>query len=91
MEEQISPLSEEEIEQRKKWCRKILITTIIMDLLILTGVWIIVWFLYLFFILSYKKDLDQKCFKKILIIWFIPLILLLLLFWWCVLIFFPYL
>ena len=95
MEEQLNyfPHNEDNIvdEQKNKLCKKVLITTIIIDVLFFTWIWIIWWLIYLAFIISYKKELDSKCFKKILIIWFVPIILILLAFWWCLLIFLPYL
>jgi len=45
--------------------------------------WIPIYAIYL----KKKLLITKKCFKKTLIIWWIPIILPLLLFWWCVIIF----
>lgn len=79
MEEHLS-----EDEQKRKKCKEVFIITIIMDLCLLTGIWIIVWLVRGLFIPSYKKDLDEKCYKKLQILWVSPLVLWLLLFWWCI-------
>jgi len=67
----------------KKSCIKYIIITIIIDLLSVTWIWTIIRFIYIFFILSLKNKLDEKCYKKLLIIVLIPAILTLLAFWWC--------
>jgi len=87
MKEQINyfPNNKSEIEQTKdKLCKKLIIYTIIVDILWILGIWIIIWLFYILYLISYKKKLNPKCYKKILIIWCSPLILSLLLFWWCI-------
>lgn len=81
MEELIIEL--ENPNDNKNNCIKYIIITIIIDLLSVTWIWTIIRFIYIFFIISLKNKLDEKCYKKLLIIVLIPAMLLLLVFGWC--------
>ncbi len=77
MEEQINYFpnnkSDFEVEEKKeKLCKKLIKSTILIDVLFFFGIWIIIWLFYILYLISYKKDLNPKCYKKILIIWGCP-------------------